>query len=127
LPVALFPVLFPLLGANWRATFVLWAVPIAMIALLVIATAPRDGGKRMAAPPRWWPDWPVRDILRLSITFGSASALYYASNAFLPGHLIEIGRPDLINPALTALNFGQIPGSLLLVGFGRRLERARSR
>jgi MFS transporter, CP family, cyanate transporter len=123
LPVALFPFLFPLLGESWRATFVLWAVPIVAIALLVIATAPREAGKRTVAPPRWWPDWPARDILRLSVTFASASALYYASNAFLPGHLIEAGRSDLVNPALTALNFGQLPASLLLVGFGRHLER----
>jgi CP family cyanate transporter-like MFS transporter len=123
LPVALFPFLFPLLGESWRETFVLWAVPIVAIALVVIAMAPREAGTRTVAPPRWWPDWPVRDILRLSITFASASALYYASNAFLPGHLIEAGRSDLINPALTALNLGQLPASLLLIGFGRQLER----
>jgi MFS transporter, CP family, cyanate transporter len=123
LPVALFPFLFPLLGGSWRATFVLWAVPIVAIALLVIAAAPREAGKRAIAPPRWWPDWPVRDILRLSVTFASASALYYAGNAFLPGHLIEAGRSDLVNPALTALNLGQLPASLILMAFGRHLER----
>jgi MFS transporter, CP family, cyanate transporter len=123
LPVALFPILFPLLGESWRATFVLWAVPIAAIALLMIAIAPRAAGKRAATAPRWWPDWPAREIMRLSLTFASASALYYASNAFLPGHLSEEGRSDLINPALTALNFGQLPASLILIGFGRQLER----
>jgi cyanate permease len=40
-PVALFPILLPLLGGSWRATFVLWAVPIVAIALLVMAVAPR--------------------------------------------------------------------------------------
>jgi len=123
LPVAVFPLLFPLLGGSWRATFVFWAVPVFAIALLVMAIAPREKTAGLAAPARWWPDWPARDIWRLGITFASASALYYASNAFLPGHLTEAGRADLINPALTALNLGQLPASLVLIAFGRYLER----
>ncbi len=123
LPVALFPFLFPMLGESWRATFVFWAVPVFAIALLVLAVAPREKSAGVAAPTRWWPDWPARDIWRLGITFASASALYYASNAFLPGHLAEAGRADLINPALTALNLGQLPASLILIGFGRQIER----
>jgi CP family cyanate transporter-like MFS transporter len=85
LPVALFPLLFPLLRESWRATLVFWALPIAAIA--------------------------------------SSSALYFASNAFLPGYLREVGRSDLISPALTALNSGQLPASLLLIALARRLER----
>lgn len=123
LPVLLFPLLFPLVGASWRATFVLWAVPIAAIALLVMAVAPRDTSARIVIAPRWLPDWPARDIFRLGLIFGSASALYYAGNAFLPGHLIEAGHSDLINPALTALNLGQLPASFVLIAFGRQLER----
>ena len=71
---------------------------------------------------RWWPDWPARDIWRLSLIFGGVGPLYFASNAFLPGYLSEAGRPDLISPALTALNLGQFPASLLLMGFARRVE-----
>ncbi len=123
LPVALFPLLFSLFGQSWRATFVWWAVPIAAIALLVLVTAPRDQGKRIAGQQRWWPDWPARDILKLGVIFAGASALYYGSNAFLPDYLTDAKRPDLINPALTALNAGQLPASLLLIGFARHLER----
>ena len=65
----------------------------------------------------------MRDVLRWGFTFASASALYYATNAFLPGHLTDAGRADLINPALTALNFGQLPASLILIAFSRSLER----
>ncbi len=125
LPVALFPLLFSLLGNSWRATFVFWAVPIVGIALLMMALAQRERGPRAAAPgpQRWWPDWPARDIWTLGLVFGSSSALYYASNAFLPSHLIEVGRSDLVNPALTALNTGQLPASLILIAFSRWLER----
>lgn len=122
LPVALFPLLFPLLHDSWRATFVFWALPIAAIALIVMAVAPRATGAPVALSSRWWPDWSLRDILRLALVFASASALYFASNAFLPGYLNSAGRPDLISPALTALNFGQLPASFLLIAFARRLE-----
>jgi MFS transporter, CP family, cyanate transporter len=123
LPVALYPLLFPLLAESWRATFVFWAIPIALITVLVVVLARREPRAPTAAAARWWPNWPARDILRVSFTFASASALYYASNAFLPGHLIQENRADLVNPALTALNFGQLPASLLLIGFGHALER----
>ncbi len=123
LPVALFPVVFPLLGESWRATFVLWAVPIAAIAIFLVVAAPREEGRKVLVGQRWWPAVPTRDILRWGFTFASASALYYATNAFLPGHLTDVGRSDLINPALTALNFGQLPASLMLIAFSRHLER----
>ena len=122
LPVALFPFLFPALGESWRATFVLWAVPIAGIALLVLMMSPRQERAHADVSSRWWPDWPARDIWRLSLIFGGVGPLYFASNAFLPGYLSEAGRPDLISPALTALNLGQLPASLLLMGFARRVE-----
>ena len=123
LPVALFPLLLPLLAGGWRGTFVFWGAAIALIAVVFVVLAPRETGVRSVAAARWWPDWPARDVLRLSLVFASASALYYASNAFLPGHLIQENRAELVNPALTALNFGQLPASLLLIGFGHRIER----
>ncbi|HML09093.1 MAG TPA: MFS transporter [Xanthobacteraceae bacterium] len=122
-PVALFPFLFPLLGNSWRAIFFFWAIPIVAIALLVMATAQREPGANAVAATRWWPDWPARDLWRLGLICGASNALYFASNAFLPGYLNEANRSDLISPALTALNVGQIPASLLLIGFARHLER----
>ena len=122
LPVAVFPLLFPALGESWRATFVFWAVPIAAIGLLVLLTAPRHQGAKVAVSSRWWPDWPARDVWRLGLIFGGVGPLYFGTNAFLPGYLTEVGRADLISPALTALNLGQFPASLLLMGFARRVE-----
>ena len=123
LPIALFPWLFSLLDQSWRAIFVFWAIPIAVIALLVLALAPRDKAVSVSTAPRWWPNWPAREILRLGSVFAGVSAIYYGSNAFLPGYLTETGRADLISPALTALNTGQLPASLLLILFARHLER----
>ena len=55
--------------------------------------------------------------------FGSVNAAYFAANAFLPVYLVDAGHPDLVSRAVTALNFGQIPGSFLLLIFAGRLER----
>jgi CP family cyanate transporter-like MFS transporter len=125
LPVALFPVLFPLLGDSWRATFFLWAVPVIVIAVVVLLAAPRERITAASASPRWFPDWPAREVWRIGLIFSSGSALYFGSNAFLPGYLSQAGRPDLVSPALTALNLGQIPVSLLLIAFAKRLEGKR--
>jgi CP family cyanate transporter-like MFS transporter len=123
LPVAFFPLLLSVFGESWRATFVFWSVPIAAVGLLLLAMAPRDAGRPVASAARWWPEMPLRDIIRLGVIFSGASALYYGSNAILPEYLSQAGRPDLVNPALTALNAGQLPASLLLIVFARHLER----
>jgi MFS transporter, CP family, cyanate transporter len=122
-PVAV-PLLSPALADNWRVMFAAWAVPIVAIAALVFALAPREETRSVtAASGRWWPDWPAIDVLRLGLIFGGVGPLYFGTNAFLPGYLSEAGRADLISPALTALNLGQLPASFLLIAFARRIER----
>jgi MFS transporter, CP family, cyanate transporter len=122
LPVALFPLLVPFLGGSWRGTFVFWAVPTVAIALLVMAASPREPEPPITVSPRWLPEQRARDIFRMAFVFASASALYFGANAFLPGYLADAGRPDLVSPVLTALNLGQLPASLFLIGFARQLE-----
>jgi CP family cyanate transporter-like MFS transporter len=132
LPVAL-PLLLPAFADNWRATFALWAAPIVVIAVLTFVMAPRDGAATVGqvsdsqvsdsqVSGRWWPDWPAWDVWRLGLIFGGVGPLYFGTNAFLPGYLREAGRADLISPALTALNLGQLPASFLLIAFSRRIE-----
>ena len=126
LPVALtIPVLLPLLHDGWRASFVVWAVPVALIAFVIMALAPRPSAPAQSSPAaqRWWPDWRDPLIWRLGIALGSVNAMYFSANAFLPDYLHHIGRADLVSAALTALNVGQIPASLLLLAVAGRLER----
>ena len=61
--------------------------------------------------------------MQLGFVFGSVNSVYFCSNAFLPGHLAAAGRSDLIGGALTALNFGQLPASLVLLAISTRFER----
>ena len=121
-PVAL-PLLLPTFADYWRATFALWAAPIVAIAVLAFVMAPREQAVTVReVSGRWWPDWPAWDVWRLGLIFGGVGPLYFGTNAFLPGYLSEAGKADLISPALTALNLGQLPASFLLIAFSRRLE-----
>jgi len=127
LPVALtIPVVLPALNNSWRESFVLWAAPVALIALVILLLAPRPPISEQAkrAAQRWWPDWRDPLIWRLGIALGSVNAMYFSANAFLPDYLHHIGRQDLVSAALTALNVGQIPASFLLLAVAGRLERA---
>jgi CP family cyanate transporter-like MFS transporter len=127
LPVALtIPLLLPLLHDSWRASFLVWAVPVVAIALVIMAFAPRPPAPAQTGriAQRWWPDWRDPLIWRLGIALGSVNSMYFSANAFLPDYLHYVGRADLVSAALTALNVGQIPASLLLLAVAGRLERA---
>lgn len=120
------PVVLPWVGGDWRMSLVAWSVPIALVAVVVYAGAPRDaapGDRRGRAPRRWQPDWHKPLVWRLGILFCCINAIYFSANAFVPIYLTSVGRPDLISDALTALNFGQLPASLLLLAVAGRLER----
>jgi CP family cyanate transporter-like MFS transporter len=123
------PLVLPLVDGSWRASLAIWGIPLVLIALLVAALAPRDVEAGSAARTAyaggrsWWPDWRNPLIWRIGFLFGSVNSVYFCSNAFLPGHLTEAGRADLIAPALTALNFGQLPASFVLLAIAGRLER----
>jgi CP family cyanate transporter-like MFS transporter len=127
LPVALTAtVLLPLLGGGWRLGLALWSLPMFAIAVALYCGAPRGQAAtnpHPAMPARWWPDWRDGLMWRLGLVIGAANSLYFAANAFLPGHLAAAGRPDLISAALTSLNVAQIPASLLLLAVASRLER----
>lgn len=117
------PLVLPLLGGSWRLAFVGWSLPIAIIAVVIYLFAPRVHQRRGAGPRKWLPDWHVGLVWRLGALFCCINAIYFSANAFLPIYLASSGRPDLISGALTGLNFGQLPASLLLLLVAGKLER----
>lgn len=117
------PLVLPLARDAWQLALAFWSLPVFVIAVLVKVASPPDAKSPGPARPRWWPDWKDGLIWRLGLTFGSCNAIYFGSNTFLPDYLTVHGRPDLISAALTALNFGQLPASFLLLGVASRLER----
>src|SRR5664280_804693 len=125
IPVALMlPLVLPMVGGSWHWGFVIWSVPVAIIAALVLALAPTaTNGLASATRRRWWPDWNDPLIWRLGIMLGTINATYFATNAFLPDYLRSNGQGEWISAALTALNAGQLPASFILLAVAGRLER----
>jgi CP family cyanate transporter-like MFS transporter len=117
------PLVLPLVGNSWRLSLVFWSAPVLLTALIVAVYAPRSGAAGNVAPPnrRWWPDWRRPLIWQLGLILGSVNATYFVANAFLPDYMAADGRPDLIGSALTAINFGQLPASLIMLGVAGKL------
>ncbi|HEY1544097.1 MAG TPA: MFS transporter [Xanthobacteraceae bacterium] len=127
IPVALTAwLVLPMVDGSWRLAFVAWGVPCAVIALILLAFAPHTADTAAATVPRrWWPDWRSGLIWRLGLMFGANNATYFSTNAFIPDYMHYIGRPELISPALSALNIGQLPASIILLFcVGRLVGRA---
>lgn len=124
-PVALMlPLVLPLVGGSWQWGFVFWSGPVAIIAIIVMVLAPRPATNASTlARRRWWPDWRDSLIWRLGIMLGTINATYFATNAFLPDYLRSNGQGEWISAALSGLNIGQIPASVILLAIAGRLER----
>jgi len=112
------PFVLPAVGNDWRLALVAWSVPVLAIAVAG-AWYQRD---RRSEPMHekakvWWPDWRSPVTWRLGIISGGCSSIYFTTNAFLPDLLRGMGRPELLNAALSAANWLQIPASLVLLSF----------
>jgi len=121
-PAALtIPLVLPLLRQSWQWDFVFWAVPVVLIAVVILGLAPRTP---VATTSRQWlPDFRNGLLWRIGLLLGGVNATYFSLNGFLPDYLTQSGRPDLINAALTALNTGQLPASFLLLASADRMVR----
>jgi CP family cyanate transporter-like MFS transporter len=122
-PVTLAAAIIPWLAGSWRASLVLWSAPLVIIALVIFLFQP--GGKRAAVsrPRQWMPDWRDPLLWKLGFVMGGANQLYFCANAFLPGLLLGSGRTEMIAPALSGLNVGQLPVSFVLLAMASRWER----
>ena len=121
-PVVLAAVIVPLLGGGWRGSLEFWSVASALSALVIFVARPRGDGA-VAQHRRWMPDWRDPLLWKIGLVTSANNQLYFCTNAFLPGLLLQTGHTDLIRPALSALNAGQLPGSILLLVAASRMER----
>jgi CP family cyanate transporter-like MFS transporter len=123
-PALSIPLVLPLTGQSWRLDLVVWALPVAVTAIVFLAFAPRTAraaGSDLTG--RWWPDWRSPLVWLLGLTFGSNNALFYGVNAFLPDYLVANGRADLTAAALGWMNGAQMIASTLLLVTAERLQR----
>jgi len=127
LPVMLtLTAVLPWLGGGWRTGLVAWSLPVAAIAVVVALFAPHPPPRKCAASRSrggWLPNWHHPLVWQLGALFCCVNAIYFSTNSFLPIYLKNAGRSDLISAALTGLNFGQIPASLVLLAVAGRMER----
>ena len=116
IPVAtMLPFVFHQLG-SWRPALAVWSIPLAGTAILVATLHPRSIAHAVIGQPlRWLPDWNNRLNWRIGLILASVVSSFFCINGFLPAYLTGHGHPELISTALTALNLGQIPTSLLLL------------
>ena len=122
-PVAFAGVILSLLAGSWRASLVLWSIPLVVIAVVIFWFQPGGKGAPVSRPREWMPAWRDPLLWKVGIIMSAANQLYFCTNAFLPGYLLQTGRTDLIGPALTALNVGQLPASFILLAMASRWER----
>jgi MFS transporter, CP family, cyanate transporter len=127
IPVAtMLSLVLPYFAGNWRIALGVWAVPLIATAAAVAAFAPRAAATAAARrTARWFPQWNSRLNWRIGMTLGSITSTYFCLNGFLPACLNASGHPELIGEALTALNAGQAPASLLLLLTADRLQGKR--
>ena len=119
------PLVLPAVDGSWRASFVVWAIPVAIVAIIVWMYAPKPASPTIGpavVPHKWLPDWHLGLVWRLGALFLCINAIYFGANTFIPIYFKSMDRPDLITGALVGLNFGQIPASLLILAFARQLE-----
>jgi CP family cyanate transporter-like MFS transporter len=122
LPVAITPLLLPFVGTSWRISLTLWSVPVLVIAAWIWLTAPKNEPQALLIQ-QWWPNWRSGLVWKLGLMFGCITSMYFTANGFLPVYLHTVGRDDLIESALIALNLGQLPASFLLLFIASRLVR----
>jgi CP family cyanate transporter-like MFS transporter len=115
------PLVLPLVGNSWELSFVVWAVPVLITALLIAGFTPHVPRSVDHKPALWWPDWRDPKTWELGLMQGGSGTIYFGANAFIPDYLHEIGRGELVGTCLTALNAGQLPASLIILLFARRL------
>jgi CP family cyanate transporter-like MFS transporter len=107
------PLVLPLVN-GWQASFVFWAVPVLITAVLVSLGTPH-----LATEAGLWrgaglPNWRTPLMWQLGVMQSAASLVYFGANTFIPDYLQTTGQASLIPAALTALNGAQLPASAVI-------------
>jgi CP family cyanate transporter-like MFS transporter len=127
IPVAMMlPLILPIFQEDWRWALGVWSFPLIATAAAVALLVPRSlADSAVSHAASWLPQWKSRLNWRIGLTVGSAMSTYFCLNGFLPAYLDGSGQQQLVSEALTALNAGQLPASLLLLLTADKLQGKR--
>jgi len=120
------PLILPLAGGSWGISFAIWSAPVLASAMLIAGATPNARPHPGAATPLWWPDWRDARTWQVGLILGGGSSIYFTANWFIPDYLHATGGDDLIGACLTSLNVGQLPASLVVLGFAERIAGKKS-
>jgi CP family cyanate transporter-like MFS transporter len=107
------PLVLPWLGGDWARTLAIWSAFVAATAVALLV-ARVGGDERPPAGARWFPDLRDRRVWEIGIFQSAASLAYFGANTFIPDYLHATAQPGLVGPALSVLNVGQLPASLVV-------------
>jgi CP family cyanate transporter-like MFS transporter len=107
------PLILPLVG-SWRGAFVFWSIPVMLTAIIVAVLSPHAPNEASYWRQAALPNWRRLRLWQVGFLQASASLVYFGGNTFIPDYLHATNQPDLVAPALTALNGGQLPASLVI-------------
>ena len=119
------PYVLPLVNNDWAISFVFWSIPAVQTAIAVVLLTPRERQSTLPGGRAWWPDFRDPRVWGAGLILGGAGSGYFTSNAFLPDFLHQQGQTAFVNPALTALNLGQLPASFVILAFSSQLTGKR--
>ncbi|MBQ2261780.1 MAG: MFS transporter [Loktanella sp.] len=116
------PVVLPLAGGDWQLALVLWAVPVTLIAVMVmVARLPQDGASsatdklpglsQKGALPRW----NDARVWQYGVLLGSSVVSFYVVNAYAGSVLQARGETDALSGFYFAYNAMPLLGSVAIL------------
>lgn len=119
------PLILPMVGGDWRSALLFWSIPNVLIALAVYLRQPHATVRAPSRVHAWRPNWRDPLLWKVGFMLSGSTQLYFCVNGFLPSLLLARDDVGMVAPALTALNGGQVPASILLLVMASRWERRR--
>lgn len=116
------PIVLPLAAGDWRLALVLWAVPVTLIAVMVmVARLPQDGAgpapdnlaglSKKGALPRW----NDARVWQYGVLLGSSVVSFYVVNAYAGSVLQARGETDALSGLYFAYNAMPLLGSVTIL------------
>ncbi|MBN7787632.1 MFS transporter [Ponticoccus gilvus] len=109
---ATLPVVMRLAGQDWRMALGLWAIPAAVIALLILLPGERA---KPGGPVPVWPDWSDGRTWELGLWLAGSIAVFFSINAYMDMTLSARGKAAWLGALIVAYNATALLASLAML------------